>query len=455
MATVKKKKDETPDLFKQEEKTEPITNFEAAIKEAAESTVVPEVFPEEIPLGGGLVAKLVTPTKPKEEKKKATKKIKVEEAKLVETTETVNTALALAAEVEPEPFVFMDDLYLDINEIKAQYFDETALLLQPQTLYRLDGAGLRSYYSYTPAQLLKKKTKTKAAVYTEPYIKFYISVTSLIQATMPTSPHLIAWIAKEGENAELIKEERADYGTLMHIEFENVLKALINGGTYDLDKIPEYVEAYCMDNNIVNCDKVMYVEDLKQDILGFCKFLFDYNVKPLAIEMVLKCDALGTGGALDLVCALDIDVKGFYGETYASGAQKGQPKETKQKKTYKAIVDFKSSRKGVHENHEIQLEIYKASFVENFPQFKDEEIKLFNFRPKNWQKQPDYVLTDQTGKHTYEEIKLLSDIFYLKNDLTKKERTLIGGIIDFNKRSIDKNYRRVNMSNLIINRKQK
>lgn len=450
MATVKKKKEETPDLFKQEETTEPITNFEAAIKEVAESTVVPE----EIPLGGGLVAKLVTPKN--ETKKATTKKLKkVEEVKVVETTETVNEALILAAEVEPEPFIFMDDLHLDINEIKAQYFDETALLLQPETLYRLDGAGLRSYYSYTPAQVLKKKTKTKAAVMSEPYVKFYISVTSLIQATMPTSPHLIAWIAKEGDNAEAIKEERADYGTLMHIEFENVLKALINGGTYDLDKIPEYVEAYCMDNNIVNCDKVMYVEDLKQDILGFCKFLFDYNVKPLAIEMVLKCDALGTGGALDLVCTLDIDVKGFYGETYASGAQKGQPKESKQKKTFKAIIDFKSSRKGVHENHEIQLEIYKAAFKENFPQFKDEELKLFNFRPKNWQKSPDYVLTDQTGKHTFEEIKLLSDIFYLKNDLTKKERTLIGGVIDFNKRSIDKNYRRVNMSNLIINRKKK
>lgn len=354
-----------------------------------------------------------------------------------------------------DEFVYMNDVKLDINEIKAQYFNEDALLLQPEKLYRLDGAGLRTYYTYTPAKIIKKKTKTKEAEYSDPFVKFYISVTSIIQATTPTSPHLIQWIAKEGENADLIKIERSEYGTLMHIEFEKMLIALINGGEYNLDEIENIVILYIEENKVKNCDVLAWIEDLKQDVLAFAKFLLDYNVRPLAIEMALKSDVYGVAGAIDLFCFLDIEIKGFYGEVYASGANKGKPKESKKVQTFKAVVDFKSSRKGVHENHEIQLEFYKEMIKENFDQYKNDEILTFNYRPKNWQKQPDYILTNQTGKHTQTELKLLSDIFYLKNDLNERERTLIGGIIDFSKRNINKNYRRVKMESLIINRKNK
>ena len=379
---------------------------------------------------------LPPPTPEKKVRKPATKKA-------IEKVEVLPAIITDPSDFikDEEPFIQMNDTQMDINEIKAQYFNDDALLLRPIALYRLDGAGLRNYYTYTPPN------GTLPA-----FVKFYISVTSLIKATTPTSPYLIDWMKKQGENADVIMYNRADYGTMMHIEFEKVLIELINGGFYDLDEVCATVIDYVQCNDVKDADINQWTEDLKQDILGFCKFIFDYNVRPLAIEMALKSDALGVGGAIDFFGLLDIDVKGYFGETYKTGANAGQEKESKQRQTFLAIVDFKSSRKGVHEDHEIQLKAYEECIRENFPQYKETPIKLFNYRPKNWQKAPDYVLTDQTGKHSLEEIQLLSKIFFLKNDLDNREKTLIGGVVDFQKRNINKNFRRVRMNTLIIDK---
>lgn len=355
----------------------------------------------------------------------------------------------------------MESTQLTIQEILAEYFDASALRLPPETLYRLEGAGLRSYYTYTPPVATKpKKGRVKKGV-TPPAqprgeVKFYISFTSLLHATLPTPPQLIQWMQKNGEQSEELKNERADYGTLMHITFERVLLALINRAKYNIDELPAEVLQYIEERDLQNIDWIKWLEDLKQDVLGFAQFITDYKVRPVAIEIPLKCDKYRVAGVLDLSCYMTIKEKGFWGEVYKSGERKGEPKETSKDMEVFAIVDFKSSRKGCYEENELQLKLHEIAWRENFPDFKDATIKLFNLRPKDWRTEPSYSLHDQTGKHDEREVALLADIYHHRNNTGAGERTLIGGVLDFTSGACDVSacYTRVSMENYILNKRE-
>lgn len=321
---------------------------------------------------------------------------------------------------------------LTIEECKELYFDADALLAQPEPLYRINNyANGRYYYNYDENG--------------EPI--FYISVTNMIAQTMPTSPHLIKWIADQGyENADDYKEERADYGTMMHIAFQNLL---INK-ELDLDELDEKVSAYCeVTGNQKNVKE--WTEDLKSDVLSFAQWMIDFDVKPIFIELVLGSKEGQYAGAVDLGCYLDMEVKGFFGETYKSGARKGEPKETKMTKRVFGIVDFKSGRKGFYENHEIQLEAYKNLTIENFPQLADEEIFLFNFSPKAWRSAPSYNFKDQTNSPNRKKLPYITELAKIQN--AKRSTSFIkkSGKIDFKKdeKSISDNYRSIDFTTLL------
>ena len=68
---------------------------------------------------------------------------------------------------------------MTVEEIKAEFFNEDALQEQPEPVYRLDSNGHRYYYTFDENG--------------EP--TFFVSVTTLIKQTMPTSPQLVKWIA--------------------------------------------------------------------------------------------------------------------------------------------------------------------------------------------------------------------------------------------------------------------
>lgn len=252
---------------------------------------------------------------------------------------------------------------ITIEEVRAMYFDADALREPFRKLRRIDGGDLRWYYTIENDEII-----------------WFISVTSLIKSTMPTSPYLIKWMVENGENAEIIRDEKANYGTAMHIAISNYLL-----GKFNL-RYSSVVE-FLMQNGV----STHYTKQLQKDVLSFAQFCNDYDVKPLAIEIMLSNIELGLAGACDLVCQMTVN-----------------------RKRVVAMLDFKSGRKGFWEDHEIQLHAYKRLFES---EFRDVIIeKLFNWSPKDWVKEPTYNLKDQTNSQSGKKLDYLVELFRLSGN---------------------------------------
>lgn len=294
---------------------------------------------------------------------------------------------------------------LKLEEVSPLFMDES-LLTNPVTIYRLNKSGDRYYYDFDQNG--------------EP--RFYISVTTMIQNTLPTSPFLIDWKANLGkEEAERVLRERAAYGTFMHIQFAELLQKR----EYDIDLLPrklkEFIQIERLPENL--CSE--WEEDLKKDILAFSQFIIDHNVKPLAIEIMLTHQEDCYAGAIDLVCELTIEESGFWGET----TQKGDPKKTKKRQIIRAIIDFKSGRKGFYESHEIQLAAYREMWNNHFPDYPVE--KIYNWSPKEWTgSKPTYNFKDQTGSKNIIKLPLLVNLMSIEQEKMKMTVNTFWGKID-------------------------
>lgn len=276
---------------------------------------------------------------------------------------------------------------LTIEEMQAMYFNKKALVEQPERVFRLHKGNDRIYYTVDGRG--------------EP--SFYLSLTTLISRTMPTSPHLIKWIADKGyEESKEYAKERADYGSFMHAEFAR----LLIDRKLDLDTVDERFRDF-IEVNQLPIGTLVHADEIKKDILAFAQWISDYNVEPLAIEIILT-HSEGFGAMLDLVCMADIPVKGKWGEVYKSGAKKGQPKETTEIKRLRCCVDFKSGRKGFYESNSIQLRGQKELWEQAYP---DKPIdRLFNWSPKDWRSEPSYNFRDWTGHKNQEKFWHLVEI---------------------------------------------
>lgn len=294
-----------------------------------------------------------------------------------------------------------------VEKLSAMFFDSKALVSQPAPLYRMDSSGHRYYYRWEGEEPL-----------------FYTSVTTMIRNTLPTSPHLIQWlISKGGDNGKDEANERASYGTFLHTQCADLLIM----GKYDLDSLSGKLTIFLTGENLPP-DRVSWADELKKDILAFAQFVIDKNVKPLAIEICLYHPTDGYAGAIDLVCELDDEQKGFFGETYLSGANKGQPKESKQIKRVLGIVDIKSGRKGFYESHEIQLKAYEAMWNIHFPEKKVE--KLFNWSPKDWRNTPSFNLKDQTDSRSAYKLPYIVSLAKIEDEKRSNMITIVKGEID-------------------------
>lgn len=296
-----------------------------------------------------------------------------------------------------------------IEKSDAFYYNLEALKKQPEPLYRLDIPGYRYYYRIQNNEPI-----------------FYTSVTTLLKNTMPTSPHLIQWlISKGGDEGKAEAEERANYGTLYHAECGQLM---INK-TYDLDKLDKRVKEYCEIEKIEY--KIEWVDEMRKDLLAFAQFLIDYKVQPLAVEIMLYHPYDGYAGALDLVCTLELEEKGFYGDTYLSGEKKGQPKESKKSFRRTAVIDLKSGRKSFYESYELQLACYKFMWDFHFPELPVERI--MNFSPKEWRQTPSYNLKDQTDSKNLGKLKSLVELNRIEESKRENRLTIISGKIDLEK----------------------
>lgn len=225
--------------------------------------------------------------------------------------------------------------------------------------------------------------------------KMFLSVTSVISATLPLDDALIKKMCEKGYD-EWMKflNERATYGTILHtLIAEFLISRKIDFDTYG-DRVLEIFEQHKVEES----KYFVWYEDIIQDMLAFAAFCEEYKIEPIAIELPMASDVYGFAGTLDLFCKITLKEKGFYGEVYKTGPRKGDPKESFQENTYKAIIDFKSGRHGHTEAHANQLVLCQMLMDENYPGEMDDSVKLFNWSPKAWRSAPGFVLTDQTGK---------------------------------------------------------
>lgn len=270
------------------------------------------------------------------------------------------------------------------EEMKAMYFDSEALIEAPYKVFQINSRGNR-YYGVMEGG--------------EP--SFFPSVTTILSWTLPQNPFLVKWIADKGyDEAEAYKNERAYYGTFMHGLFETLLIER----KMDLDGIKARLLEYMEQNNLPK-DFIYYADDLKKDVCAFYQWVKDYKVKPLAIEIALVHPEKHYAGMVDLPCSLEI---------------KGE--------RINAIVDFKSGRKGFHEEHEIQLHLYKDLWNYNFPNCQITNV--FNFAPKDWRKTPSYHFKDQTNSKDAEKIPYLLSLAMVEDSKRAKTFTAVSGVLD-------------------------
>lgn len=239
---------------------------------------------------------------------------------------------------------------MTMEEVKALYFSETALVEPKDTLYRIDGHGRRYYYK------LHKKKPT-----------FYISATDMIGSTLPKGYGFHEWLKNESrQDSQYKRDSRAAYGTLDHIECARY--AIEN--KYDLDEIGSIVSSYAFMKGYGELIEEWRFE-LAKAVLSFAAFIEERNVEFIGIEIGLASDKMGVAGTIDYVVELDWN-----------GGRK------------RAIIDKKTGE--FWESSIVQLEIYDRIWKENFPNYEID--LLFNYGSTDWRSSPTFRLKNQTDE---------------------------------------------------------
>jgi len=259
--------------------------------------------------------------------------------------------------------------------------------------------------------------------------QFYPGVTSVIGALSETPDALMEWIIKHGSLAAARKEMNmlAYIGSAMH----TIIARLVIDKEFDIDEMRAAIhdEVNLKELLTKGLEPYSVADRLAKSVLAFERFMRDHKVVPIAIELPLRC-SLGVASMVDFFVKMTIGQKGFWGEVYKSGARKGEPKETKKDVEVFAAIDFKSGMKAYsNKKHSLQLKFYEVMIKENYPEFEDVDIKLYNWHPKDWQNEIGYHLIDQTGKHELRELELMVELYRMRyNPVGKRTLKTLGKI---------------------------
>ena len=320
--------------------------------------------------------------------------------------EKTNEAMAALTAPEQET-AFEVAPGMTVEEIRAIFFNTDALREPPYRVFQLNSDGHRYYYRFdesgTPV--------------------FYPSVTTLLKQVMPTPPALLDWMIANGKDGSVEKRDlAAAYGTFMHIQFET----LIINRRYDFDNVPSALLAYMEENNLPERVFTEWLPKIRKDVLAFAQFARDYNVKPLAVEIGLVHPEYHYAGCVDLPCFMT---------------------DPKSGKTFTAIVDFKSGRKGFYEEHELQLHLYREMWNVNYPDVP--VARVFNFSPKDWRTKPTYNLKDQTDSVNAKKLPYLLALATIEDEKRDNTLTIVRGVLDLDNGKIADNVLTLSLAELI------
>lgn len=319
-------------------------------------------------------------------------------------------ALAMMADPEPTKEIAPG---MTVEEIRALYFNADALREPPYRVFQLNTDGHRYYYRFNEAG--------------DP--EFYPSVTTLLKQVMPTPPGLLDWMIANGKDGATEKRDlAAAYGTFMHIQFER----LIINRRYDFDNVAPVLLEYMERENLPERVFAEWLPKIRKDVLAFAQFVRDYNVKPLAIEIGLVHPGGHFAGCIDLPCVMT---------------------DPKTGEVFRAIVDFKSGRKGFYEEHELQLHLYRDMWNVNFPDMPI--ARVFNFSPKDWRTKPTYNLKEQTDSVNARKLPYLLALASIEDEKRDNTLTIIRGVLDLDGGKIADNILTLSLAELIKSKADK
>lgn len=293
--------------------------------------------------------------------------------------------------------------------VEPDWYDNN--ILKPKKYFRIHIGNSRYYYDNPLAIKLRK------------------SVTTLLHSQMPINSFLLDWLFQfDNRDAyNSFMQSKADYGTIMHVLFT---KLLLNKEVNVVSEV-EYLKEQL--NTIADIN----INELKKDVICFVKFIEDYKVKPIAVELPVMNDRYA--GTIDLLCEMDYYEKGYFGEVYKTKSgknKKGDPKQSYQLHRVIAIVDYKSGRKGFYDTHRVQLHAYKQLIKDNY----DIDVeKVFNFAPSDFVKditehsikEPIYKLENQSNEKYSLMWELYCKLDELNNDKSEVKRTSYADVINF------------------------
>lgn len=303
---------------------------------------------------------------------------------------------------------------LSFENIITEWYDKDALRLPNYKVGRVNFGQGRSYIRINQDGTLESP------------LRLYTSLTTAIGTCAPMEQPLLEWYCKHGlQEADRLMKLAQHYGTLMHLEIGRFLIEKV----YDFDGCADAVEKYTSSHNYWQPECAEWETKLKYDIAAFIQFYHDYKVVPLGIEYVLLSDK-GFGTLIDLVCKMTVKVDGLdYDNPYKSGPRKGEPRECKVDKEVRAIINFKSGRKGFYRSNGIQIECERQLWEENFP---DLPIDMAcNWAPKEWTAAPSYSLKDWTGDISQGEVDAILQLANIRyaSKAENKEYMTISGVV--------------------------
>lgn len=299
--------------------------------------------------------------------------------------------------------------------VETQWFNEEAIRLPNYKVGRVNYGYGRSYIRLIDGEL-------------EQPFRLYTSLTTAISSCAPMERPLLEWYCKLGlQEADRQLKLSQHYGSLMHIMIGEYL--INNFIDLDINQVTNRVDLYLAEQDFYDSETGGWAEKLQYDLVAFIAFAQQHNVQPLGIEYVLLSNR-GFGTLIDLVCKMDIEEKGFFGEVYKSGAQAGMPKETKRIRNITGLINFKSGRRGFYRSNGIQIECERQLWEENFPDIKIDAA--FNWSPKEWITEPGWNFknwTDEIEQQEIESIIALAEIRFATKALNKKYLTISGTAI--------------------------
>lgn len=227
-------------------------------------------------------------------------------------------------------------------------------------------------------------------MYTTEDDKSYLSLTTMLNKTMPPPKALTTWRDKKLEELGTIErvdefvEMTADYGTYLHIVVsEFVRNQFIDWGTFDRDAISYFLNVGFSGDVIMAA-----VQEVKKDFASILQFFYDYDVKVLAVELPVYSDTYGVATCIDLVVDKLVHPIICDTETERNDRLMFASRE-------KALGNLKSGKKGFFDTHVFQLAGEMLLFNETFG-MKIPISNVFNIAPNNWRHTPTYKFKNQT-----------------------------------------------------------